>query len=56
MDYSLFINVQILNASMNVHFPTHTRRCICNSRDKQSMANFVPIDNYIFAYRLSCAY
>lgn len=54
MDYSLFIHMKILNASMNVHFHIHTRRCICNSRDKQSMANFVSVDKYVFAYSLSC--
>lgn len=50
MDYSLFINMQTLNASMYVHFQTRTRRCICNNRDKQSVADFVTIDKYILLW------
>lgn len=53
MDYSLIINLQILKASENVHFHTHTRKSICNSRDKQTLANFVTTGKFIFASRLS---
>lgn len=54
MDYRLVVNMQLLNISMNIHFHAHTRRRICSSRDKQDMANFVVIDKYYFADRLSC--
>lgn len=39
--------MQILSASMNVHFHMHAVS-ICSSRDKDSLANFVAIGKYIF--------